>query len=517
MSYLPTLLSSKVSAPHWHRIGVYPHHGFCLHLASLLSEESLGIGEFFDLLPLIDWARHIGLDVIQLLPIHDTGFDPSPFNPTSSCALNPVYLRLTKLPDLYELDGIQSKLKALQDCNRSSHVPFAEVKRRKLSLLKDYFRRHQKNLHHAHAFQAFFHKNPWLTEYGLFQAIQKDPIFPKPPEKELFHLMKIHADELQFQSFVQYLCYEQMQEVKRYATEKRVFLKGDIPLSVSLESADVWFHGDLFNVNLIAGAPPDMYNAQGQLWGSPLYNWTEHKNRNYFWWTRRLQEAEKLFHLYRMDHVVGYFRIWGIPPGKKAMDGAFVCNNRYLWPEHGREKLNMLLQSSYMLPIAEDLGTIPGEVYATLKDLGIPGTKIPRWSRYEQEDGSLIKPRDYDPVSLTSVSTHDSETLRQWWENNPLEAKEFAATRSWRYETKCTSNIREKLLQDAHKTPSLFHINLLQEYLALFEELTHKDPLQERINVPGLNLDTNWTYRFLPKVEAIISHNELTNFMRSLL
>lgn len=520
------LLSSKTGR-HWEKIGIFPHHGFCLSLSSLLSRESLGIGEFFDLIPLIDWAAFVGMDVIQLLPINDTGDHPSPYNAMSSCALEPAFIRLTSLPGLKDDPRLQDKLKALAKHNEAPLVPFQEVKNLKLDILREYFLFHYSEYHKSASYEQFLEMNSWLPEYGLYKALRKAHPFnvwtswpshlQNPPEKDLFLLIKEYNEDIQFYSFLQYIAFQQMGKVKEYACEKKVHLKGDIPILLSPDSADVWFHQEIFDLSFVAGSPPDLFNSSGQKWGFPLFNWEKLKETRYFWWKRRLATAEHFFHIYRMDHVVGFFRIWGVPKDKESLFGHFVSPNRYIWPLHGKERLNMMVESSTMLPIAEDLGTIPHEVYTTLAELGIPGTKIVRWNRYWEEDCSLIKLEDYEPVSITSVSTHDTETLDQWWEKYPHEAQEYAKMRKFPYEPKCTPDIRYKLLKDAHSTPSLFHINLLQEYLALFPELVHEDPDLERINIPGSFRNENWRYRFIPKIEEMISHTELTAIMKSLL
>lgn len=176
----------------------------------------------------------------------------------------------------------------------------------------------------------------------------------------------------------------------------------------------------------------------------------------------------------------------------------------------------MLLASSLMLPIAEDLGTIPPETYEILKELGICGTKVMRWERMWEENGRFVPSQDYEPMSVTSVSTHDSETLWQWWHLFPKEAEEFANSRNIPYKKDLDPSIRFALLKDAHSTSSIFHCNLLQEYLSLFPELSHKDPNLDRINVPGTPSNQNWAFCFHTTIEEIVSHSELKDAMQKL-
>ena len=219
----------------------------------------------------------------------------------------------------------------------------------------------------------------------------------------------------------------------------------------------------------------------------------------------------------RIDHVVGFFRIWGIPEEKKASEGSFFPPDPSLWPAQGREILSMMIDSSPLLPMAEDLGTIPKEVYPVLRDLGICSTKVIRWQRRWDSDKSYIPYSEYDPLSLTTLATPDSDTLSGWWKKFPDEAIPFAHFKQWPYRSDLTKEQRFAILRDAHHTPSYFHINLLQEYLSFFPDLVSTNPDDERINVPGTLLPTNWTYRFRPSVEELLANQPLAETIREIL
>jgi len=162
-----------------------------------------------------------------------------------------------------------------------------------------------------------------------------------------------------------------------------------------------------------------------------------------------------------------------------------------------------------MLPVGEDLGNIPREVFDSLYRLGIPGTRVLRWEKEWDNDKHFFPINTYSPLSMTCVSTHDSETLALWWRDYPEEAKEYCHFRGWSYIEDLPKEYRLGILQDAHNSSSLFHINLFQEYLALFPELVHEDPEVERINRPGFVLPSNWTYRFRQNLESILAHKGL--------
>jgi 4-alpha-glucanotransferase len=301
-----------------------------------------------------------------------------------------------------------------------------------------------------------------------------------------------------------------MEKVRAFATSLSFFLMGDLPILLSPDSADVWKERSFFRLDLSAGAPPDLYNTFGQKWGFPLLNWDVVRKDHFSWWKRRLSVIEKCYHMYRIDHVVGFFRIWAIPEGKEPTDGYFIPTDASLWFKQGQEILEMMIDSSPLLPIAEDLGTIPEEVYPILKNLGICGIKVLRWQ-------GGIAYSEYEPLSMTTVSTADMEPLSLWWEKYPNEAQDLCKFKNWDYEESLSQSRRMEILQDAHSTTSLFHINPLQEYLALFPELVWDNPLDERINIPGTLLPINWTYRLRPYLEELTQHTPLSEAIEKIL
>ena len=513
--YPQNFLLKSATASQWEHVGIHSHHGIVLILSSLKREKNLGVGEFTDLIPIIDWCEEVGMDVIQLLPLNESFDDPSPFNAISSCALDPIFLNLEELPFLEEDKVLCDRMKLFEPFRKKQNVEYHLVKKYKLAWLEQYFQYHFHRVEDEFAYQKFVEIHSWLREYALFRSLlkkYKGSAWEHWPEKEQRfspNLIKEYQREIDFFSFVQYFCTEQLQSVKKYASQKKVFLKGDIPILLNPASCDVWAYPHLFCLKQRAGAPPDLYSPEGQAWGFPLFNWDEMKKNQYSWWKRRLRVAENHYDIYRIDHVVGFFRIWAIPVGKKPIEGHFIPENRYQWPFKGKELLEVMVKSSKMLPIAEDLGTVPPEVYPILKSLGICGTKFMRWERYWDEDGSFIYPEDYDPISLSTISTHDSETLKQYWKNHPVDAKIYSQTRGWKYHPKISSSQRESILYDSHHSGSIFHINLLGEYLAFFPELSWKNPEDERINIPGTESLKNWTYRLCPTIEELTGHEGL--------
>lgn len=520
------LLHSQAAAA-WNLVGVRDHHGIAVPLASIHSQKSSGIGEFFDLVPLIQWCKEVGFEVIQLLPINDSAGDASPYNAISSCALNPVYLSLSHLPFMKEDQELQEKKAELDPLSASSRVLYTEVQSYKINFLRTYFAKHGEKLLISSDYKKYLRENDWVESYALFKTL-KDKLgqnnyvtWPRelksPSEEEYRELVHKNSQEISFYSLIQYLCYLQLKEVKGIANQNGVFLKGDIPILISPDSADVWHYCELFILDVCAGAPPDMYNKEGQYWGFPLFNWLIMKKQNYAWWEQRLKYASHFYDIYRLDHVIGFFRIWAILVNGQPKNGHFIPVDETLWGPQGKEILSKLISFTTMLPIAEDLGIVPSVVRPIMQELGICGTKVMRWERYWKENSRFIPIKEYLPISMTCLSTHDSPTLAQWWRDFPEEAKPLASEKKWAYSPTLTLEQRTAILRDAHHTSSLFHVNLLQEYLALFPDLSYANIDEERINVPGKILSTNWTYKYRPSVEEILGHTRLKEEIKKIL
>lgn len=517
---------SSLTSKQWEKITVKHHHGINLPLSALHSAQSCGIGEFFDLIPIIDWCKQIGFDVIQLLPLNTTDNDPSPYNPNSSCALSFIYLSLYALPNIENLPELKEKLTDFHKFNLSPQVPYTDILAHKLLWLRAYFDAMGTDITKSSTFLQFYEENPWVQSYALFKTL-KDQLgntpcatWPQelqfPSEEKRQELFTKYRLEILFYSLLQFLCYEQLKKVKTHADECRILLMGDIPILISKESVDVWQYPEYFDLNFAAGAPPDLFNPEGQYWGFPLFRWDSLRKNQFDWWIKRLKYAENFFSIFRIDHVLGFFRIWAIPLNHPAKEGYFIPAAESQASLQGQEILKMLIANTTMLPIAEDLGVVANFIRPCLEELGICGTKVMRWERKWKEGGSFIPFQEYTPISLTTVSTHDSETLTLWWQECSEEAKLFAETKNWMYSPTLSQEQRLEILWDSHHTPSLFHINLLQEYLSLFSDLSWDNPAEERINTPGKILSTNWTFRFRPSVETLISHKGLSSTLQNL-
>lgn len=527
MTSLKETLFSLKTRRAWEKIGTYPHHGINVALFSLLTEKSSGIGEFYDLIPLIDWCKDLGLDVIQLLPLNESGEDPSPYSALSSYALHPIYLSLHALPYIENDPLTSEELKGFAPFSSSKKVDYHAVLSSKMTFLSHYCDRFGSKIKREKEYAFFLKKHQdWLTEYALFKVLKENHQFipwKSWPSKDrdisknhTKSLSKKFHKKMEFFFFLQYLCFSQLKGVKIHAENAGVFLMGDIPILISSESHDVWAHRELFDLSMVAGSPPTKFDPKGQRWDLPLYNWSAHTQTDYFWWEKRLKIAEEFFHIYRIDHIQGLFRIWAVPKNGDPSEGHFLPKETALMDLQGRHILDALLQCSDMLPIGETMG-IPKFVESCLEEYGICSLKIFRRVKYLDEDQSFIPSSKYPPLSLNSISTHDIDTVHLWWKKNPQEAREYAAFKGWVYTGILKKSEHLEILKDMHYSTSLFHINLLQEYLALTPDLTWDDPEDERINYPGTVGPQNWTYRYKMSLEDLKSNKNLTNYFKKIL
>jgi 4-alpha-glucanotransferase len=273
------LLEESECGPHLKRIGLYPHHGIILMLSSIYSKNSCGIGEFLDLLPLLPWAKQIGLDFIQLLPINDTGFDNSPYNPISTLALNPIYLSLSALPYVEENSLFSTEQKKLTNFTKSMRVNYGLVREKKINFLRAYADHYQTQIQEQPAYKAFIAENPWIYDYALFNTLAGEykteqwDLWPDSAkrlqgEKRAFAI-KQYEPKLQFYLLMQFLCFEQLKQVKEEAQKHHIFLFGDLPFLVSRSSCDVWTFPDLFLMDYGVGSPPDRLTPERSKLGFP--------------------------------------------------------------------------------------------------------------------------------------------------------------------------------------------------------------------------------------------------------
>ncbi|MDD4968789.1 MAG: 4-alpha-glucanotransferase [Paludibacter sp.] len=311
--------------PSWKATGV------AIPVFSLRSEEGFGIGEFNDLKKMVDWAKKTGQRIIQILPINDTilyhtNYDSYPYNAVSVYALHPIYLHLEsvgKLKTKKLKDYFQAKKTELNEKNFSD---YQNVLMAKWEFFKIIYPQESPAIFASEDYNLFFETNKeWLVPYAAFSYLRDlngSPEFSKWENFKTYHKQDIeeltapgtsHYDEIALYYFLQYHLHKQLIEVHDYARENGVAIKGDIPIGVSPRSVDAWVEPELFNTNVQAGAPPDDFSVTGQNWGFPTYNWELMEKDGYLWWRKRFQKLAEYFDAYRIDHILGFFRIWEIP------------------------------------------------------------------------------------------------------------------------------------------------------------------------------------------------------------
>ena len=472
----------------------YRGAGTAIPVFSLRSEEDFGVGEFYDLKKMADWAARTGQGVLQLLPINDTTMtrdwmDSYPYNANSTFALHPQFLNLPAagVRQTAAYKQLQAELNALPQ------VDYVRVNAEKTRLLKGVYEgaTGRKVLESAD-YQAFCKANEdWLLPYAVFCALRDEfgtPDFSQwgkwatysPAKAKAYRAA--HPEEVGFACFLQYHLDKQLKEVCAYARERGVVFKGDLPIGISRTSVDAWCHPELFNMDSQAGAPPDAFAEDGQNWGFPTYNWDEMAKDGYAWWKSRLGKMAEYFDAFRIDHILGFFRIWEIPvpeksglmghfspslpfaqgeieaqrlpldlflqdphrPGRwhprigarkteayagldegrrqtfdRMYDDFFYRRHNHYWKVQALRKLPELLGSTGMLACGEDLGMIPACVPDVMDAQKILSLEIQRMPKDPAQAFAI--PSQYPYLCVCTTSTHDMTPLRAWWEEeDPL-------------------------------------------------------------------------------------------------
>lgn len=422
-----SFLKESKTADKWERFGMRRRAGVAVPLFSVRSKKSIGIGEIPDIKTIIRWCELTGNTILQLLPLNDTGFDFAPYNCVSSFALDPMYLSIQSLKEV-NLAPFKKDIRELR--SRFQHtndkVDYA-IKQGKIDLLWRIYRRSY--LNGLKRFERFIEENNyWLRDYAIYKVIKfmngndswedwKDAYKNRDTE-EIEKFANANQDKIQFHYWMQWQLFEQMNGVKKYADERGIYIMGDIPFLVSRDSCDVWANRHYFDLNLLSGAPPDMYFSKGQRWGMPPYNREEIEKDNFRYFNDKLKYAENFYEMFRIDHFVGFFRVWTIEESEPAetggLNGKYSPSGEHLWEDTGRKLLDSMVAESSLLPCAEDLGTVPECSGRVLWEYGVPGMDVQRWIK---DSYNFIPREKFRWLTAATVSTHDSSSLVEWWYN----------------------------------------------------------------------------------------------------
>ncbi len=477
--------------------------GMVIPIFSLRSKGSFGVGDFGDLKMMVDWANKTNMRVIQVLPINDTNMtgtwqDSYPYNSISIYALHPQYTDFRQLPEIKD-EKLKNKFEQLrQELNALPQIDYERMFAAKMDYLHILFGQEWKHVKATKDYKQFFDDNKgWLVPYAQF-CVNRDKYGTAdfnqwPKESSKFKVQSLKG--LDFWYFVQYNLDKQMQSAHEYARQHRVILKGDIPIGISRDGVEAWVEPKYFNLNGQAGAPPDPFSADGQNWGFPTYNWDEMLKDDCAWWVRRFRKMAQYFDAYRIDHVLGFFRIWEIPvPEKSGLMGQFSpalglskeeidaygvnFNDGLFLVDHKRNdrwhpRIAVQYQQAYeeldegqkynfnrlyndyfyrrnnQFWYQEAMKKLPRLTQATrmlccAEDLGMVPDCVP-WVMKELRILSLeiqSMPKDdkvrfghlsQNPyLSVCTISTHDMPTLRQWWDEDNERTQDYFNTMLYR-------------------------------------------------------------------------------------
>lgn len=555
--------------------------GILVPIFSLRGEKDLGIGDVSSLREFVNFAAETGFGFVQLLPINETGPDNSPYNAISSVAIEPMTLDCTPsaLRDLTEADfqAVIGEID-LEGLNRGP-VQYEAVRNLKGRLLKIAYESFCNKVlgrvdTRAADFEVFCQEESlWLNDYCVFRLLMDreggSQVWQQWREEyqdkgralaAIVEEAKTRAGEidreLRYYAYVQWVAYRQWRDLTIHAASKGVSLMGDIPFGVSLYSADVWADLEIFDLDWYGGAPPEtlfkddeFVQKWGQNWGIPLYRWEVLEKRGFDWWRRRIAKTVEIFRMFRVDHALGFYRIYSFPwnPVRNAEflplshdEAASRCGGRLPGfrprPDHNEESkaanrregevyLRMIQEAAGEAEvIAEDLGTVPDYVGPSLAALGIAGMKVPQW---EFTDGRVTSGLQYPALSFATYASHDHAPMRAQWEQQYQRMIESDPGSHEQWESR---HFLETLCSFAGiERPD----GEIPEYgnpvwLKLFRELSMSNSDRvavmindllletERINVPGVMDGSNWSYRIPVKSGELLTGRDFLELRESL-
>jgi len=645
--------------------------GVVVPVGALKSKKSIGVGEFSDLADFAILCKKMRLGLIQILPVNDTGFESSPYFSLTAFGLHPLYLRIEELDEYASVeDVIKKRIKKTKDAfEKNKRFSHYQILKEKLDICRQIYAANKAQIAKDAAsgnLSAWIKQNPWVKEYAVYRRLKdvndlkswknwKEHSTVTASDIEKLWNDKSLSEEHIFWAWLQHALDTQFTKAAKAVADAGLVLEGDLPILMNEDSCDVWAHPELFIQELSAGAPPDMYSPDGQNWGFPIYNWEAHESDNFAWWKRRLAIAEKYYKAYRIDHVLGFFRIWAsshrdysaalgryVPytpvtsgdlkklgfdkgrirwlsqphirtdelikalrnnwgslftdadikaasdkifsralvrvndeelwlfkkkiAGEKDIDalelhpairnfllskwkdrtflefkkGKFSpvwyykdskaystlsqqektaleallekrrINSEKHWARQGLKLLSVLVQSSTMLPCAEDLGAVPACVPKVLSKLKILGLRVTRWFREWDKQGQPYVPfENYPQLSVCTAAVHDSSTVRQWWEKETDQGQFSGFIGVPSLPKVYNPGTAKVILTKTAAARSRFRVFQIQDLLHLSNNWYSADPADERINVPGTTNDFNWTYRLPAAIHEIAKDKEL--------
>ena len=524
--------------------------GVLVPLFALRREDDLGIGDLEGLRQFVDWIAEIGFTLVQLLPINETGADNSPYNVISAMAIEPTTVHLAPgSPEDLTREDFESVLAEVDlPSLRRGRVKYPQVKQLKQRLFEKAFANFSSrdDEKRESEFKQFCEEqSSWLHDYALFRVLIEENngsaawhrwpsehqstesarnwIRGLPQDKQA--TLTIRGD---FFCYVQWIAHQQWRDIKWYAEQHNVALMGDIPFGVSYYSADVFSRPNEFMLDWFGGAPAeplfkdDAFTQKwGQNWGIPLYRWSVMRSNNFYWWRERVRGTRRIFHLFRIDHVQGFYRVYAFPwrPERNKeflpLDEAQMLErtggraphfiprnddtpeNRETNKREGEEYLRVVLkEAGAARVVGEDLGVVPEYVRPNLQSLGIGGFKIPQW---EAREGMIIPGEKYERLSAATYATHDHAPIRALWEEAlELPSSETGQARETVENMALFAGLNSRIDQLGYEKDffpavmdALFRCNSWIAMVMITDLLARK----HRFNVPGTRANLNWTRR----------------------
>jgi len=534
---------------------------------SMRRKGDLGIGDTTSVRQCIDWLSIYKVGFLQLLPINVSGSDNSPYSAISSVALDSIYLDMAQLPELSQDDLDTVRAEYAGDWLESDKVDYSMVRKVKSKLLRLAYERYQQDAKDSAEFKAFMKDEAdWLVPYCKYRWLMEEaggdedwtnwPSAFNTASKALSY--EREKDALtggpravqEYYAWVQWYAFSQWKAVRNYADTVGMKLMGDIPIGVSNASADVFFEPQWFKKDWYGGSPPELMFKDdafackwGQNWGVPLFDWDALQEDDFAWWRRRIVKITEIFHIFRIDHILGFYRIYAFPwhpkrnaefleltpaEAKKLTSGELP----HFYPraddsmDHkaqnlmdGDVRLKAILEASKGYEVVgEDLGCVPDYVRPHLMKLGIAGFKVCHWEA--NRFGDAKKPEEHPDCAFATYTTHDHPPLHSMWEElrfNIANGCESSADG-----LRMISQYADLPVMSAAEYPeynSMIKWALIEALLksgARYAALMITDILDSRtrINSPGTVSDHNWTCRVDWEFESVPS--EVSNEMRKL-
>ncbi|MDR0465381.1 MAG: 4-alpha-glucanotransferase [Treponema sp.] len=644
--------------------------GVVVPVGALRTKNGIGVGEFTDLADFALLCKKMKIGLIQILPVNDTGYDSSPYSSLTAFGLHPLYLNIEALNEFSNADkAVKDRIKQAKENYDGSKrfSPYLLMKEKK-EICLEIFNANKTEIIKSASLSEWIEKNSWVKEYAVFRRLKeindlkswkewKEYKIVTPADIQKLWDDKNLKEEHIFWVWIQRALDAQFSKASKAVNDAGIILEGDLPILMNDDSCDVWANPEIFHMDLSAGAPPDMYSPEGQRWGFPIYNWEAQEKDNYSWWRKRLALAEKYYQAYRIDHVLGFFRIWAssqfdnssalgrfvpyIPvtsgdlkklgfdknrirwitqphiltgevwdalkdnwggswsetelstaAGKvfsralvrineeelwlfkkkirgekdiealnlhpaarnyltaKWKDRVFIeyAKGRYapvwyyrnskaystfsgeekekieallekrmkksekIWEKQGMKLLSLLMESSSMLPCAEDLGAVPPCVPKVLSRLKILGLRVTRWFRLWDREGQPYVPfEQYPQLSVCTPAVHDSSTVREWWEREADQGLFSGFIGVPSLPKIYNTGTAKIILSKTAGARSRFRVFQIQDLLHLSNNWYSKNCQDERINVPGTFNEFNWAYRLPATVSEIAKDKELIN------